>query len=455
MKRFVAGWARAIFAALLVGLPVAVGAAPTPTPFMHRFGLELEGGAPYYALAVPPAVYAASRRSDLGDLRVFNGAGEPVPYSLDAPVTRQAPVLRPVNWFPLPPAAANASAPMAGVTIAHDGTLRFTAAAPEAGSRDEDLLDLGSAAQHAGALVVHLRNDSYQGRVRVEASADLQTWRAVADASILKTNHDGESLSQERIALDSLGERERYLRRRWLNGGPQIASMDVESYPDRARPSADARQWRDGLVAHVGNAAGEYLFETGGAYPVDRLRIEVPQPNTVVRATVYSRPNAGAPWREIARALLFRVVQQGEARNPPLEFAPDTDREWRVVVDMRNGGLGSGMPSAAVGWQPALLTFVARGAGPFSLGVGNARVVSAAQPRGDIIVGGEAGEGSQSVNAAQLGAPLPVAATEARRAAGNADAARAYVLWGALLLAVAVLAAMAWRLLRRQDTAPS
>lgn len=450
MKRFVAGCGATVLAAFAIGLPVAAKAEPTP--FMHRFTLELDGRASYYALAVPAAVYAASRRSDLGDVRVFNGAGEPVPYSLDAPMAHQAPTLRPVNWFPLPPAAANAPAATAGVTIAQDGTLRFTAAAPKAGARDADLVDIGPAAQHVGALVVHVREESYQGRVHVDASADLESWRAVADASILKANHNGEHLAQERITLDNLGQRERYLRLRWLGDGPELTSVDVEVYPDETRPSDGARQWREGLVARAGKAAGEYLFDTGGAYPVDRLRIDVPQPNTVAQAAVYSRAKGDAPWREIAHALLFRVAQNGEARNPPLEFAPDTDREWRVVVDMRNGGLGNGVPSATVGWQPALLTFVARGAGPFSLGVGNARVASAAQPRGDILVGGD---GAQSVKAAHLGATLPVDEDEARRAAGDAESARRYVLWGALLLAVAVLAAMAWRLMRSQDAAQS
>ena len=450
MKRFVAGCGATVLAAFAMGLPVAAQAATTP--FMHRFALDLDGSAPYYVLAVPPAVYAASRRSDLGDVRVFNGAGEPVPYSLDAPVAHQAPTLRPVNWFPLPAAAANAPAATAGVSIAQDGTLRLTTAAANAGARDADLLDIGSAAQHVGALVIHVREDSYQGRVHVDASADLQSWRAVADASILEANHNGERLAQERIALDNLGQTERYLRLRWLGGGPEIASVDVELYPDEARPSDGARQWREGLVARAGKTAGEYLFETGGAYPVDRLRIDVPQLNTVAQATVYSRPTGDVPWREIAHALLFRVAQHGEARNPPLEFAPDTDGQWRIVVDMRNGGLGNGTPSAAVGWQPARLTFVARGGGPFSLGVGNARVAGAAEPRDDILVGGDGGAG---VKPAHLGAPLPVDENEARRAAGNADSTRRYVLWGALLLAVAVLAAMAWRLLRPQDTARS
>lgn len=177
MKRFIAGFGSAILAAFATGLPIAAAAMP----FTHRFALELDGRAPYYALALPPAVYAASRRSDLGDLRVFNGAGEPVPYSLDAPPARSAPVLHPVNWFPLP-AAASEPATAAGVLVAPDGTLRFTTAAPKASWRDADLLDIGPATRHAGALVVHLRDERYQGRVHVDASTDLQSWRAVAVA---------------------------------------------------------------------------------------------------------------------------------------------------------------------------------------------------------------------------------------------------------------------------------
>ena len=56
--------------------------------------LDLDGTAAYYQLTVPQPVYAASRRDDLGDVRIFNGAGEPVPYSLDAP-TAAAPPSRP------------------------------------------------------------------------------------------------------------------------------------------------------------------------------------------------------------------------------------------------------------------------------------------------------------------------------------------------------------------------
>ncbi|TXG05005.1 DUF3999 domain-containing protein, partial [Burkholderia territorii] len=76
--------------AALLGLSLltsfaAADGAPGAERVAERFSLELDGSAAYYQLTVPQAVYAASRRGDLGDVRIFNGAGEPVPYSLDAP----------------------------------------------------------------------------------------------------------------------------------------------------------------------------------------------------------------------------------------------------------------------------------------------------------------------------------------------------------------------------------
>ncbi|MBN3775563.1 DUF3999 family protein, partial [Burkholderia sp. Se-20378] len=105
MKRLAALLGLSLFASFAAadGTPGAGHAA-------QRFSLDLDGAAAYYQLTVPQPVYAASRRDDLGDVRIFNGAGEPVPYSLDAPATAAPavpPTRTPVHWFPLPPARAD------------------------------------------------------------------------------------------------------------------------------------------------------------------------------------------------------------------------------------------------------------------------------------------------------------------------------------------------------------
>ncbi|PMS09046.1 DUF3999 domain-containing protein [Trinickia caryophylli] len=417
--------------------------------FAHRFALTLDGPAAYYTLAVPPSVYAASRSEDLSDVRIFNGAGEPVPYSLDAPrAPAAAPTLRDLKWFSLPQAAVGSEGAPAGVSIGQDGTLRFLPSAPQRGAAGHgmDLVDLGARPGRIAALRVRLHDVRFQGRVRVEASDDLRGWRPLGDTSLLKVERGGDSLVQDRIPIDLAPGR--YVRLQWLDAAPEIEAMQAEVLAEGEPAPPHARAWRENVTSRAGDEPGEYRFETGGAYPVDRVTFALPQANTVVHAAVYSRPGARAPWREVAQGLLFRLAQgASEQRNAPLELAPDTDREWRLVVDARNGGLGGGVPAVSFGWQPASLTFVARGAPPFTLAVGNGRLRSAAQARDELVVTPAA-----AIAAASVGAPLPVSAKEARDAlAGDGTAARPYVLWGALVLAVAVLAAIAWRLLRQRE----
>jgi len=441
----------------LVPSLAAATAAQGEEHFAQKFALDLDGQAAYYAVVLPREIYSASLRNDLGDLRVLNGAGEPVPYSLDAPrapaPAQPAPVHRSVKWFPLPPAEprtqnAPLEAPL-GVTIASDGSLHAatTVPPPQRSGREADLVDIGRSSSTVGALLVHLGNDSYQGRVSVEVSNDLRSWQRVTDTQLLKITYSGDKLTQERIELSSLSAR--YLRLRWLDGAPDIASMDIEEQTVNTvapQDSAPARLWREGISARPGEIAGEYLFETDGAYPVDLLRLSLPQPNTVTRVTIFSRSNTQASWQALTSSLAYRLQgKAGEQESPPLEIAANTARQWRVVVDMRGGGLGSGPLTVAVSWRPALLTFVARGAPPFALAVGNASLMSNAVSRSELMIGAASNLATAQVGAA-LSVPPPV--PEAQPPKPDTDANRRYILWGALLLAVGALGTMAWRLSR-------
>ncbi|NKJ48680.1 hypothetical protein CIC12_18435 [Burkholderia sp. SG-MS1] len=436
----------------------AIAAAWTSPPaaaadhFAQRFALQLEDGAAYYSVTLPATVYAASQRNDLGDVRVFNDAGEAVPYSLDTPrePARPAPALRAVSWFPVLPAAPGGNGAPVGVAMAADGSLRATSAPPPRAQHDVDLIDTGRAPRSGqiGALRVHLRDDNYQGRVSIESSDDLRHWQPAGDAQLLKVHYNGSLLSQDRIELD--GAHARYLRLHWLDGVPYVESMDAEVHTGVAGPArrGDAqREWREGIVAHAGPGAGDYFFTTGGPYPVDRLRVSLPQPNTVVPAVVYSRAGLDAPWREVSRATLFRLHNGAvEQNNPSLELKPDTDRQWRVVVDTRSGALGSGSLTVAVGWQPATLSFAARGAAPFVLMVGSAAASSAAVARDELLAGA-----ASTVASARLG-DVPLPAAQGTRAGSSvlsdAHAPRRYLSWVALALAVSSLGMIAWWLAR-------
>ncbi|MEO8009441.1 MAG: DUF3999 family protein, partial [Betaproteobacteria bacterium] len=66
---------------LLLSISLAVSAAETPEDFAFAVPIDGLGGDALYRVAIPPAVYEQAAFSDLRDLRVFNGAGEVVPYA--------------------------------------------------------------------------------------------------------------------------------------------------------------------------------------------------------------------------------------------------------------------------------------------------------------------------------------------------------------------------------------
>ena len=59
-------------------------AAPPPEEFALRVPLQTPGAATWYRFGLPLTLQMQAHEADLRDLRVFNGAGEAVPYSMTA-----------------------------------------------------------------------------------------------------------------------------------------------------------------------------------------------------------------------------------------------------------------------------------------------------------------------------------------------------------------------------------
>ncbi|ALM87335.1 hypothetical protein ASB57_28010 [Bordetella sp. N] len=449
---------------------LATASSAGAAQLVQRYALEQLASAPYYQVTLNDAVYAASHRGDLSDLRILNSAGEPVPYTFDSAVPpAQAATVKALRWFALPATGAGAANPAdtaadqaLNVTIGPDGGLRAAARPPAPATRGGDVIDLGADGAPLSALLIHLQDSAWQGRVEVSTSGDLRDWTPVIQAPLLKAVNGGATLVQERVELDGL--RSRYVRLRWPDGAPILAGVEGEFAAVDTTPPT--RAWRSGIETRNGAAAGEYLFDTGGAYPVDRVQFDLPQTNTVARGQLYSRPDAQAPWRLVAEGQLLRLqpasATADEQRNPPwavgtaagYDYAGasaghtsagrvDTDRQWRLLVDTRGGGLGSGRPTVALGWRSTVVTFVARGSGPFVLAVGDPAWGPAAVSLAELMPANAGAPAAMRIGR-EL-APMP-ASVIANPDAG--DSKRRYVLWIVLIAAVGLLGVMAWRLSR-------
>src|SRR4029434_2346674 len=126
---------------------------------------------------------------------------------------------------------------------------------------------------------------------------------------------------------------------------------------------------------------GEYVFDAGGYFPIDRARLHLPEPNTVVQEELFARNRGDQPWRQVTRGVAYRLRRgEGEVTSPELTMGTTTDRYWLVRVDERGGGLGTGVPKLEIGWVPHQLVFAARGAPPFQLAYGKRDAKPAAYP---------------------------------------------------------------------------
>jgi hypothetical protein len=199
--------------------------------------------------------------------------------------------------------------------------------------------------------------------------------------------------------------------------------------------------------------AGEYRWDLPLALPVQRVRVELAQANSLAPVSVTGRCEGRVQWQALSRGLLYRLPQDGqEVLRNELELHRAPVQQLRLQVDERGGGLGGAAPTIRVGIRATQVVFLARGTPPYVLVVGNATGVTANLPLSTLIPGYD----DQSL--AVLGVAT-AAATPLLQVAAGAEQVPGWDwqlsgLWVALLAGVGLLALMACSLLRSRPSAP-
>jgi hypothetical protein len=453
---------RHLLAAALAGLAGAAAAQPAGTDFAYRAPIAAQPGQSHYRFALPPAVYGGLERADLGDLRVLNARGEPVPFAfLPRRQDRPSPVkVQAARLFPLY-GERSKGLDAVKLDVARDasGTVIRLAAEPKPAAGERKLLgyllDASAQKQAVEAMTLEWQTGaSFSGTVRIESSEDLSRWSTwVGEAPVLALEHAGERLERRRVEFPA--RTPKYLRLSFTRVPEDFALKGVvlERRGERVEP---AREWKRLAGTAVPDTQGEYRFESGGRFPVDRVRLGLPQQNTVARIQLLARDRDEAPWRSVASALVFRLQRNGaEAASPDVQVAPTADRQWLLRVDPRGGGLGAGEVALEIGWLPHEIVFAARGDGPFALAFGGklakpeALALGAVVPeyRHDQELQAAAATVGEITGAARAKPSLadPLGLLRALLESGEL---KRWALWAVLLAGVLAVAWMALRLLR-------
>lgn len=459
----------ALILATLLASATATETTLRPERFAQRNAINLDGAGPFHQLVLPLAVYQGVSDPGLADLRVFNGRGEALPYALlrhEAPGEAQRSEVA-APFFPLlVPSRGSPGDGDLAVTVRQgkDGTLlaiRHSLAEQSAGQLVRGVVVDGSQLRGSIRSLRLLTADSASAfhRYVIETSADLQHWRLLKrDAQIVHLEHQGHRVDSDGAEWD--GAAERYLRLLWVDPqrAPTIRSVLLGTVETSFRQPL--RIW-SGEMAPSAIQGGVYDYAWRGQLPLDRLRINLPQVNTLAplaiqRQTTWTgrhRHREPPRWQTLAQTVAYRLqTPQGEIRSADISLRGGVENHLRLAIDARGGAIGSLPPTIQIGFVPHVVVFLARGEGPFILAWGADGVGRADLPPATLLPGYDAAR-PPGATPASLALPERTAGQPATPAAEMPAVPTRWILWAVLAVGLLVLGAMARALLRqlRQD----
>jgi hypothetical protein len=449
---------------VLLLLALAVGAqAQKPGDFASGLPLDPGGPGPFARVPMPASVYVDSVRPGLADLGVFNAEGEAVPFAVVAPrppAQEKLPAV-PLPMFPLRAPAGTRDVGALAVNIAQTAsgtTVSLTSrdGMPVAGERLVGyVLDAREVEGPLTGLSFALpeKSQSPTMRVTVEGTDSLVNWKLLtSDAPLVNLEFEGRRVTRDRIDLaPAVSKGMKYLRVTWPRTEIPIDFTAVSAERGE-RPVEPTRRWSEAKGTPVIGKSGEFEYDIGGAFPVDRIAVDLTDVNSVVPAQVLTRGSPTDEWRPVLTTVFYRLGEAGGEVTPtPVAVAGNALRYWLLRVDPR-AGTSTAPPKLRAGWQAPELVFAVRGTPPFTLAYGRHAATPGPLPISTLIPGYDAAKGlPPSVSVAKAGPPSPLGG--ASRPRESLDVKR-WLLWAVLALASLVLGWMAYRLTKQIGPAP-
>jgi hypothetical protein len=435
--------------------------AVSKSDFAYGYTLEVDGDGAIYSLTLPEDVYHGLTRADRGDLRIFNSQDVAVPHHIKR-AEQMTKVAQPDVSLPLFPLYSDTTN-----TQTTDGhnihivtndkgaiiDINYGKAGTDATRKVSGyILDSSQLQQAPVALIINWQESEadFVTSVEVEGSDDLNHWLPLVTRSTLSNLHYGENtLIQRRIDLPL--HKQRYLRLTWTGDKPLLLASVIAQFPESYH--SQERKWSTFNVTSTDAKNNYYYFDTHSVLPADRVNIDLPQRNTLVRVSLESAGADTGPWYPRFNGLLYDLQFEGnQLKTPDQVMSITTHRYWRLQILSREGQQ-NGNPKLRLGWIPEQLFFIAQGEAPFTLAYGSARVGPVDTPLAQLLNLDKIQNQQQLIKAAQLGSPIELGNRDKLKPAKPPTNWQQIVLWLVLIFGVAALAFMALRLYKQLEKA--
>ncbi len=450
------GGALALFA--IEAMPATDERMPLPVDYAYGWPIEQSSPTGFNELDLTLEVYRSVADPGLRDIGIYNARGEPVPRLISAPPEPAAVPDEAVEHALMPVFAAPGT-PVADLrlTLTRSGTnVHIESIGAGADAEPKALAayvaDLGEETSRLRAIEIDWPREIEPviAQLTVEGSANFDAWSPLGSGTVAGLAQDNARIERRRIEL---GARPiRYLRISWrgMPDGWRITRL-VTRFSQTPQP---ARRESETLWPSASDPEdGGFIYEFGASPQVDRIGLELPADNELVRVSVYAWEPAGQHWRRVHNGLFYRLRREGGVLDSePAAIGPVRAARWKLVVER---GSSQPDPGLVLGWRPDRLLFLAQGQGPWQLVAGSVHDEQAGFPQSRRYADPQMREllkHTGPVGVATLG-PREILGGTARLEASRSPEWRRWLLWLGLVAGVLLVAGMALRLLRRPPAA--
>lgn len=463
---------------LCAGVAQAAADANIPAAYAIRVPVTLAADAPLQRVMLPAEVLVRLQSPGYADVRLFNGAGQPVPMALAGVAAASAPeesVTLPA--YPILGATSTGTAGLEGLSlrieerqgqrvVQIDTAATTTTVGPATPQAVRGaLLDARNVQLPVARMALDVDLPAGQPvTFRVQASKDLKHWQPLAETVLYRADAAAAPtapgrLGNEQIDLQRADLKGHYLRVTWGDAAVTLRGATLAT----SRSTGPRERVSASMATPALANPRELVFALPFATPVAALAITPPGSNVLIPVRVLGRNHREQPWSPLASAVVYKMATGGkEQSSGPVELGGASVREIKIEADPKTPGFAVA-PALGLQFEPAQLVFLASGQGPFTLAAGLPGATAAASaflPLASLVPGYQpAQENTLPVALADVaraditggkpadGALVPVAA------ASGGISTRSAVLWGVLLAGVAALGLMAWLLLRQTKQA--
>jgi len=423
-------------------------------------------------IALPADLIMHSQSTDLADLRLFKTSGEPVPFALrssETEATTTTATKVSIKAFAIRESGKAVAAGNAAIRIETRGddmnVLIDRAAVSTTGSTSTNQASIAGVLLDTRAIDGVMTNIEFDidlppnqvVPLTVEASADLSSWETIANARSVYRFSDAGAPALTAVDLPNGAETKgRYLRVTWP-AQKDSAAIIIRSATLTMASSLRVPIARPRRDLGAPSAATTHAQEWQLASPL-RLRafaLITAQTGTLLPITVLGRDSDKQPWRRLADTVLFKLELADPATNKnivssnaALALGNISVRQLKIEAPANSAGIAANLVSAAIEYDAQEMIAAVNPSEELVIAVGandaGREAARAALPLQIIVPNLTA----QSINSfALMTAREAVKLYPERLAASHATSPterKDFILWGALLLGVGVLAAMAW-----------